>query len=84
MAQQPLSHSNDGGKPADPYKAANLDQDIPLAQKIEDLSHFVSVCKFGMLTTLAANKSGNLVSRCMALVATVRPYPVPPVSQPRC
>jgi len=69
MAQQPLSHSSDGGKPADPYKAANLDQDIPLAQKIEDLSHFISGCKFGMLTTRDANKSGNLSSRCMALVA---------------
>ncbi|KAK0743944.1 putative BLI-3 blue-light-inducible Bli-3 protein [Schizothecium vesticola] len=69
MAQQPLSHSNDGGKPADPYKAANLDQDITLAQKIEDLSHFISGCKFGMMTTRDANKSGNLVSRCMALVA---------------
>lgn len=78
MAQQPLSHSNDGGKPADPYKAANFDQDIPLSQKIEDLSQFISGCKFGMMTTRAADKSGNLVSRCMALVAKVGIFPPVP------
>jgi len=70
MAQQPLSHSQDGSKPADPYKQANLDQDIPLSKKIEDLSHFITGCKFGMMTTRDANKSGNLVSRCMSLVTT--------------
>ena len=69
MAQQ-FSNANTGGKPADPFKAANLDNDVPLAQKIEDLNNFVSSCKFGMMTTRDANKSGNLVSRCMALVAT--------------
>jgi len=71
MSQQ-FSNANTGGKPADPYKAANLDNEVPLAQKFEDLNNFVSSCKFGMMTTRDANKSGNLVSRCMALVATVR------------
>ncbi|KAK4442974.1 blue light-inducible protein [Podospora aff. communis PSN243] len=64
------SNTNTGGKHADPFKAANLDNDVPLAQKIEDLSNFATSCKFGMMTTRDANKSGNLVSRCMALVAT--------------
>jgi len=70
MAQQ-FSNANTGDKPADPFKTANLDNDVSLAQKIEDLNEFVSSCKFGMMTTRDANKSGNLVSRCMALVATV-------------
>jgi len=69
MAQQ-FSNANTGGKHADPFKTANLDNDVPLAQKIEDLSNFATSCKFGMMTTRDANKSGNLVSRCMALVAT--------------
>jgi len=60
------------GKHVDPFKAANLDNDVPLAQKIEDLKNFITSCKFGMMTTRDANKSGNLVSRCMALVTTVK------------
>jgi general stress protein 26 len=68
MAEQ-FSNANTGSKPADPYRAANRDDDVPLAQKVEDLSEFISNCKFGMMTTRDANKSGNLVSRCMALVA---------------
>ena len=72
MAQQQFSNADTGKKPADPFKAANLDTDVTIAQKIEDLSNFVSNCKFGMMTTRDANKSGNLVSRCMALAAKVR------------
>jgi len=66
MAQ---TFSNTSSKHADPFKEANLDREVPLAQKIGDLSEFISNCKFGMMTTRDANKSGNLVSRCMALVA---------------
>lgn len=67
MAQQPLDTS---AKHADPYKEANLDNEVSLEQKIHDLSNFISHCKFGMMTTHDAT-SGNLVSRCMALAAQV-------------
>lgn len=59
------------GKHTDPYKEANLDTEVTIAQKIEDLAQFIQGCKFGMMTTRDSNKSGNLVSRCMALVTTV-------------
>lgn len=64
-----FSNTNTGGKHPDPFKQANLDTEVSLAQKIEDLSNFAKYCKFGMMTTRQSN-SENLVSRCMALVAT--------------
>ncbi|KLU87071.1 hypothetical protein MAPG_06076 [Magnaporthiopsis poae ATCC 64411] len=63
-----FSNTATGDKPADPYKAKNLDTDASVKEKIDDLSHFISACKYGMMTTRDA-KSGNLVSRCMALAA---------------
>ena len=63
-----FSNTNTGDKPADPYKVANADTQVSLKEKIEDLSDFVSACKFGMLTTRDAT-SGKLVSRCMAVAA---------------
>ncbi|KAK0715045.1 hypothetical protein B0H67DRAFT_487926 [Lasiosphaeris hirsuta] len=68
MAQQ-FSNANTGSKPADPYKETNRDNDVSVAQKVEDLSNFIKGCKFGMMTTRESNRSGNLVSRCMALAA---------------
>ena len=56
-------------KPADPYKATNKDEP-DLKEKVEDLSNFVSSCKFGMMTTRIGS-SGLLTSRCMALAAKV-------------
>ncbi|KAL2143620.1 hypothetical protein VTI28DRAFT_10205 [Corynascus sepedonium] len=64
MAQQ-FSNTS---KHEDPYKDANLDTEVSLEQKIKDLSGFMAHCKFGMMTTRDA-RSGNLVSRCMALAA---------------
>lgn len=65
-----FSNTSTGDAPADPYKKANL-EDLPLQTKIEDLADFINKCKFGMMTT-RGSASGNLVSRCMALAATVR------------
>jgi len=67
MSQQ-FSNTDTGDAPADPYKVANKNTDVTAAQKIEDLSNFVTTCKFGMMTTKDSG-SGNLVSRCMALAA---------------
>lgn len=66
--QQYFSNTDTGSKPADPYTKANTDTDATLEQKVEDLSAFISNCKFGMMTTRDA-KTGNLMSRCMALAA---------------
>jgi len=62
-----FSNTNTGDKPADPYKEKNID-DASIKDKVEDLSEFVSACKFGMMTTRDGS-SGALVSRCMALAA---------------
>jgi len=62
-----FSNTNTGDKPADPYKEKNIDH-ASIKDKIEDLSEFVSACKFGMMTTRDGS-SGALVSRCMALAA---------------
>ncbi len=63
-----------GGKPADPYKAANKSEP-ELKEKVEDLRNFVSSCKFGMMTTRIGS-SGLLTSRCMAVAAKVlKPCP---------
>ena len=70
------SNTSTGDKPADPYKAANLEHDVPLSDKIQDLEQFINKCKFGMMTTRNA-KSGSLVSRAMALAATVSSHSGP-------
>lgn len=63
-----FSNADTGSKPADPYKAKNLDE-TSLKEKVEDLVTFIEACKFGMMTT--HESSGLLVSRCMALAAKV-------------
>ncbi len=64
-----FSNTNTGDKPADPYKTKN--QDEPSTKdKIEGLSNFITLCKFGMMTTRDA-ASGSLVSSCMALTDKV-------------
>ena len=75
-----FSNTDTGNKPADPYKAKNIDEP-QLKEKIEDLVSFIEACKFGMMTTRIAD-SGLLVSRCMALAGKVStavdlmPYPL--------
>ncbi|KAI0161920.1 hypothetical protein GGR52DRAFT_145447 [Hypoxylon sp. FL1284] len=63
-----FSNADTGSKPADPYKAANKEDNLPASQKIEALDKFASSCKFGMMTTRDAS-TGKLVSRCMAVAA---------------
>lgn len=67
-----FSNTNTGDKLADPYKEKNLDQ-VSIEEKINDLSEFISACKFGMMTTRDAS-TGYLTSRCMALAAKVLPF----------
>ena len=64
-----FSNTDTGSKPADPYKATNISEP-DLKEKVEDLVKFMDKCKFAMMTTRIAS-SGLLVSRCMALAATV-------------
>jgi hypothetical protein len=64
-----FSNANTGDKPSDPYKDKNIDE-VSIKEKVEDLSEFITACKFGMMTT-RDGQSGNLVSRCMALAAKV-------------
>ncbi|KJZ79261.1 Protein bli-3 [Hirsutella minnesotensis 3608] len=64
-----FSNTSVGDKPADPYKKANIDEDVDTKTKINDLTDFMKACKFGMMTTREASSS-HLVSRCMALAAT--------------
>ncbi|TVY26037.1 Protein bli-3 [Lachnellula hyalina] len=62
-----FSNTDTGSKPADPYKAKNIDN-ATIKEKIEGLTEFISASKFGMMTTRDGS-SGALVSRCMALAA---------------
>lgn len=66
-----FSNTSTGDAPADPYKKANKDE-VGLKTKVDDLVEFINKCKFSMMTTRGSS-SGNLVSRCMALAATVSP-----------
>ena len=68
-ANMSYSNTDTGDKPADPYKQKNMDSP-ELKEKIEDLTNFISACKFGMMTT-RVESSGLLVSRCMAVAAKV-------------
>ena len=73
-----MSTTTDTGKPADPYKDVNLDNDVPLKEKVEDLQKFIESAKFCMMATRIAS-SGLIVSRCMALAAKVLlPLPLLP------
>jgi hypothetical protein len=60
-----FSNADTGDKPANPA-AIKSNDDIPLKDKIQQLTSFVDGNKFAMLTTRIAS-SGQLVSRCMAL-----------------
>lgn len=64
-----FSNADTGEIPPDPYKAKNLDE-ASIQDKVEGLSEFVSACKFSMMTT-RDGRTGDLVSRCMALAAKV-------------
>ncbi|KAI0470995.1 pyridoxamine 5'-phosphate oxidase [Xylariaceae sp. FL0804] len=61
-----FSNTDTGSKPPGPYYNKNVENDVPLSEKIEALTKFVSGCKFGMMTT-HDKKTGKLVSRCMAI-----------------
>ena len=66
-----FSNTDTGNKPADPYTEANKDDTPPsLQEKVEALANFIASCKFGMMTTHDAT-SDKLVSRAMAVAATV-------------
>jgi len=69
MSSSTFSNADTGSKPADPYKARNID-DASLKEKVEDLNEFIDSCKFGMMTTRDAS-TGYLMSRCMAFAAKV-------------
>ncbi|TAQ91020.1 hypothetical protein B7494_g627 [Chlorociboria aeruginascens] len=69
-----FSNTDTGAKNADPYKEKNKDE-TSIKEKVDDLSEFISACKFGMMTTRDA-ASGALVSRCMALAAKVFHLPI--------
>ena len=69
FATMSFSNTDTGSKPADPYKAKNLDEPS-VKEKVEGLNNFISACKFGMMTTRIAS-SGLLVSRCMAVAGKV-------------
>lgn len=62
-----FSNTDTGSKTVDPYKEKNMDH-VGIKEKVEDLSEFISDCKFGMMTT-RDEASGALTSRCMALAA---------------
>ncbi|CAJ2511427.1 Uu.00g070520.m01.CDS01 [Anthostomella pinea] len=61
-----FSNTDTGDKPSGPYYNKNVDNDVPLKEKVETLTKFVSSRKFGMMTTRDPS-SGKLVSRCMAI-----------------
>lgn len=49
--QQGFSNADTGSKAADPFKKANTETDISLADKVEGLSAFEQACKYAMMTT---------------------------------
>lgn len=64
-----FSNTSTGDKPTDPYKRAN-EEEPDLNTKVNELIDFIGNVKFGMMTT-HESATDNLVSRCMALAATV-------------
>ena len=67
----PGTNTTGSGAPAvDPYKSKNTEEDISLQEKVEALVKFAQANKFGMMTTRDA-ETGMLVSRCMAIAASV-------------
>ncbi|KAI1091176.1 hypothetical protein F5B19DRAFT_459997 [Rostrohypoxylon terebratum] len=61
-----FSNTDTGDKPSGPYYEKNVDNDVALKEKVEALTKFISLCRFGMMTTHDV-MSGKLVSRCMAV-----------------
>ena len=50
MEQQPPTGTI-SGQPADPYKAENTENEVPVKEKMEGLLAFIDRCRYGMLTT---------------------------------
>ncbi|EMR67307.1 putative protein bli-3 protein [Eutypa lata UCREL1] len=46
-----FSNTDTGDKSSGPYYDKNVDNEVPLKEKIEAVTKFVSSCKFGMMTT---------------------------------
>lgn len=65
-----FSNTDTGNKSSGPYYDKNVDNEVPLKEKIEAVSKFVSSCKFGMMTTRDPSNQ-KLVSRCMAIAGKV-------------
>ncbi|KAF2028758.1 hypothetical protein EK21DRAFT_113614 [Setomelanomma holmii] len=63
-----FSNTDTGSKNADPYTQKNLQNEVSLKEKVEDLLKFVDSTKFCLLTTHVAD-SDLLASRAMALAA---------------
>ena len=74
VQQTPPASGTIGDQPADPYKAANSENEVPIKEKMEGLLAFMDRSRYGMMTTRDAN-SGLLASRCMELAPTVCPFP---------
>lgn len=64
-----FSNADTGDKPADPYKARNMEEPS-VQEKIHDLGAFVDRSKFCMMTT-KSTEGGTLASRCMAVAGKV-------------
>ena len=76
MEQQPPTDTI-SGQPADPYKAKNTENDLPVKEKMEGLLALIDRCRWAMMTT-HCKESGRLASRCMELAAKVfPPFPLP-------
>ena len=72
--QQGATSGKIGDKPADPYKAKNTENEVPVKEKMEGLLAFIDKCRYAMMTTRDSS-SGLLASRCMELAAKVCTYP---------
>jgi hypothetical protein len=66
--------SSTSASSVDPYKAKNIEPNVQLKDKMEDLVKFIKDTKYGMLTTMASD-SELLTSRAMALAGTVNNFP---------
>lgn len=78
MTSATFSAADTGAKTADPYRDANLDTETSIKGKVEDLVTFVEGLKFGLMTT-RQDRTGMLVSRCMAVAAKVCSFSCLPI-----
>jgi hypothetical protein len=71
ILKKSFSNTETGDQHPEPYLEDNLEQDVPMEQKLQTLGHFFERVPICMVSTIHC-ETEELVARCMGLANKVR------------